>query len=447
MRLILTLSYQRSFYAIKLVGVVLSLIILTVFNTPLGLVVAQTPDPPPQDPPPPATRGYEGASEATKRQLGIYFVGGDKPECNASSLPTGGGATLDGHTLPAASGGTGVEEAIDEQGRVASGGRVTFHGNAALGQEYRDYYITMRWRYATWNWNGTSAPGPEDVAFYAQAPRVLVTNPRTGKSIIAVVLEAGPAPWTGVDTNSNNTPKQGWVNPQDGTPSEYKGRVAGFPPTAIEALGAAQRYGDGSGDDLIYSWASDQTATPGPTGDSASGGGGQNNCSGGGGLGVSADGFVFPLKTTKTAIKTGTRNDAGKVGIWCYQELTNCHHHYDAADIFAPTGTTEVVAARGGTVIDVSAGPARVRIRGDDGKWYYYTHLLAGSVTVNTDDQVDAGDVIGKIGTSADAEGTAPHLHFDISPVENGFYRPGPEDGILIDPQPVLTEVFKALPE
>src|SRR5688572_15854764 len=74
-----------------------------------------------------------------------------------------GTAELDGHKLPAAKGGTGLEEAINEAGQVAStGGKVTFSKFATMGQKYRDYYMTMRWRYVKWNWNGTAVTGPEN---------------------------------------------------------------------------------------------------------------------------------------------------------------------------------------------------------------------------------------------------------------------------------------------
>jgi peptidoglycan LD-endopeptidase LytH len=168
----------------------------------------------------------------------------------------------------------------------------------------------------------------------------------------------------------------------------------------------------------------------------------------GGGLGINSDGFVFPLKTTKQAIYSGSDGPGGNAK-WCYTSRSNCHHsNYNAADIHAPTNTA-VVAARGGTVVPGSlhANPARLRIKGDDGLWYYYTHLLPGSITVNEGDRVEAGQTIGLIGTSGDAEGTAPHLHFDVSSVENGFSRPGVEaTQYLIDSQPALLESFNALP-
>ena len=166
----------------------------------------------------------------------------------------------------------------------------------------------------------------------------------------------------------------------------------------------------------------------------------------GGGIGVGPDGFVFPLKTTKKVIREGSSNERGTL-VWCYTCQDNDHHDYNAADIHAPTGT-EVLAAVSGTVIQVSEGPARLHIQGEDGHWYYYTHLLAGSILFSAGDTVTAGQVIGRIGASADAEGTAPHVHFDIATRNSFFNRPGPEaDAYLVNPQPKLVEAFNNLRE
>jgi hypothetical protein len=218
-----------------------------------------------------------------------------------------------GHKLPAEQGGTGIEDPLSEDGHVifndgSLGAKVAFsnlipQSDPTLSQLYRDYYITMRWNYVKWGWDGfETTTGDEDKEFYSQGnadgtPRkVLVTNPETNKSIVAVVLEAGPAPWTGVlippdsllNGPSGETAEQrsariaqlrAWLNerapdywktPQAGTPEGYNGRVSGLPPTAIAALGATMRMADGSGHDLIYSWAPDQTAQPGPIGGSTS---------------------------------------------------------------------------------------------------------------------------------------------------------------------------------
>ncbi len=176
---------------------------------------------------------------------------------------TGGSSVLQGHKLPATKGGTGLE---------SSGQHGTFSNHASKGQEYVDYYINMRWDYVKWNWDGTSVSTPKTNSGYQwfrKKPRlVLVTNPKTNKSIITAALDSGPAPWTGVDTSPNNSPKQGWKNPQAGTPASYKGRVSGIPEPAFKALGMTsndQKMAGNKGPDLLYAWAPDQNATPGPT--------------------------------------------------------------------------------------------------------------------------------------------------------------------------------------
>ena len=214
---------------------------------------------------------------------------GDAEGSTPSSTSSGSSAgvdELDGYTLPAQSGTTGMEDLINEQGQLVDKAgnlllddkgkiqNVTFSGLAPkLSQEYRDYYITMRWKYVKWNWDGTST-NLDNVqnAWMTKGGKpkiVLVTNPTTGKSIYAAALEAGPAPWVGVDDKKNNSPQQGWINPQDGTPSTYKGLVSGFPPKAHEALGGVvtgySYKKDGSGDQLTYQWAANQDAKPGPT--------------------------------------------------------------------------------------------------------------------------------------------------------------------------------------
>lgn len=181
-----------------------------------------------------------------------------------------GNSELDGFKLPATKGGTGLETAITPAGNLVTGSeKVTFSNHASKGEEYRDYYVTMRWNYTKWNWNGTTS-GVDNKQFnwFKEKPRlVLVTNPETKKSIIAAALEAGPAPWTGIDGGNNNDPKQGWSNPQEGTPLDYKGRVSGFPPKAFKAMGmtSADQRINGKGPDLLYAWAPDQSAKPGPT--------------------------------------------------------------------------------------------------------------------------------------------------------------------------------------
>lgn len=232
--------------------------------------------------------------------------------------PAGGGGagtvatsdTLNGHKLPASVGGTGDESIFPSYALGTP-------ANAAEG----DYYITMRWRYAKWNWDGTSVPGPEDIGFYLNHPRVLVTNPRNHKSIIADALESGPAPWTGTAEGAGNKPAY-WHDPQDGTPSEYDGRVSGFPPKAIQALGASQWMNGTSGDKLEYAWAPDQKATPGPTNLSVDNTGSSNgSCSSTGS--ASNDAIVQTAKQEFSLhlVGTGPLQDGGPV---CKYQGSGC---------------------------------------------------------------------------------------------------------------------------
>jgi murein DD-endopeptidase MepM/ murein hydrolase activator NlpD len=94
-------------------------------------------------------------------------------------------------------------------------------------------------------------------------------------------------------------------------------------------------------------------------------------------------------------------------------------------DLAAKTGT-EVAAAARGTV--VHAGPAGtygnlVTLRHDHGFETRYAHLSA--VEVQVGDVVEAGQDLGKVGTTGYS--TGPHLHFEVR-----------HDGEAIDPAPLL---------
>lgn len=179
-------------------------------------------------------------------------------------------------------------------------------------------------------------------------------------------------------------------------------------------------------------------------------GGAGLNCSGStGGLGVSPDGFVFPQQTTKAAILEGISG-----AVWCHTSQTNCHHDYNAADIFNETGTP-VVASKPGTVAGTrnQAGGAGsyVFIKGDDQFVYYYGHMGVNTVQVGVGDHVNAGDKLGEVGTDADAEGTPRHTHFDILPPEYD-YRVSCSSAEctgypFVNVQPLLIAAFAALPE
>ncbi|PLS81065.1 hypothetical protein CYG49_02935 [Candidatus Saccharibacteria bacterium] len=157
------------------------------------------------------------------------------------------------------------------------------------------------------------------------------------------------------------------------------------------------------------------------------------------------DGKAFPLQTTKSAI-TGN-----KPYPWCHTSQSNCHHDYNAADIMISTGTL-VVAAAPGKVVKINEGrAAHVVILGDDRNVYYYTHMGRGTIKVADNQAVTTGTPLGNIGTKDDAQGTPPHLHFDILPPPYAM-RMGCSGASCTrypfqNVQPLLTTLFQALPE
>jgi LysM repeat protein len=91
-------------------------------------------------------------------------------------------------------------------------------------------------------------------------------------------------------------------------------------------------------------------------------------------------------------------------------------------DLFAPRGTP-IRAPVAGVVEPVTGtiGGYQFRLRGDDGYVYIGTHMDAFGAT----GRVRAGDVIGTVGSTGNATGTAPHLHFEIHD-RNGVFNPFP---------------------
>jgi murein DD-endopeptidase MepM/ murein hydrolase activator NlpD len=112
---------------------------------------------------------------------------------------------------------------------------------------------------------------------------------------------------------------------------------------------------------------------------------------------------------------------------------TGWHH---GEDIFAALGTP-LLAVADGTVFSVGwndVGGYRLWLRDRQGNQFYYAHLSAFSPLAVNGAQVKAGDVLGFMGNSGDAQGTPYHLHFEIHPVQllyKGY------DGV-ISPYPIL---------
>jgi murein DD-endopeptidase MepM/ murein hydrolase activator NlpD len=122
----------------------------------------------------------------------------------------------------------------------------------------------------------------------------------------------------------------------------------------------------------------------------------------------SGGGYVFPVYGPVSFGDTFGAPRSDVVGGW---------HHGE--DLFAPLGTP-LLAVADGTIFSVGwneIGGWRLWLRDRRGNQFYYAHLSAYSPLAVNGRAVRAGDVIGFMGRSGDAEFSPPHLHFEIHPV------------------------------
>lgn len=122
----------------------------------------------------------------------------------------------------------------------------------------------------------------------------------------------------------------------------------------------------------------------------------------------------------------------------CNYTYVKSHHDYPATDILTKAGC-KFVAPTNGVVNEVNRidswsgktnlgldrGGLYVSIIGDDGVRYYGSHLRSIPKSIEPGVVVAAGRVLGAIGATGSARGTAPHVHFGISwptSVESGAW-------------------------
>jgi Peptidase family M23 len=140
---------------------------------------------------------------------------------------------------------------------------------------------------------------------------------------------------------------------------------------------------------------------------------------------LTAGGYVFPVFGQVSFVDTFGAFRGDVPGNW---------HHGD--DIFAPLGAP-ILAAAEGTVFSVGwndVGGNRLWLRDGQGNEFYYAHLSAYSPAAVNGNHVKAGEVLGFVGNTGDAQGTPYHLHFEVHPV--AFLSLG-YDG-AVDPTPYL---------
>lgn len=90
---------------------------------------------------------------------------------------------------------------------------------------------------------------------------------------------------------------------------------------------------------------------------------------------------------------------------------------HEAIDIMAPAGTA-VIAAAPGTIEKLfasDAGGNTIYVRsGDRRTIFYYAHLQSYAPGLAEGQAVRAGQVLGAVGSSGNADPAAPHLHFEV---------------------------------
>ena len=112
----------------------------------------------------------------------------------------------------------------------------------------------------------------------------------------------------------------------------------------------------------------------------------------------------------------------------CEVNYAKAHHDYAATDILAKAGCKFVAPINGvvdevnrsdnwsgKTNLGIDRGGLYVSIIGEDGVRYYGSHLRSIPASIQPGVVVKAGRLLGGIGASGSARGTAPHLHFGIS--------------------------------
>jgi murein DD-endopeptidase MepM/ murein hydrolase activator NlpD len=104
---------------------------------------------------------------------------------------------------------------------------------------------------------------------------------------------------------------------------------------------------------------------------------------------------------------------------------------HEGQDIFAPKGTP-ILSATKGFVYNIgenNLGGQTVSVIGAGGRVYYYAHLDKYAPGLQIGDRVNTHTVLGYVGTTGNAQGTPPHLHFGI------YTSSG-----AINPLPLLTD-------
>ncbi len=123
-------------------------------------------------------------------------------------------------------------------------------------------------------------------------------------------------------------------------------------------------------------------------------------------------GLILPQKFSMP-VDGATTADYNKQSFWYYPWGKSGTHK--GVDIFAKEGTA-VRSATSGLVVfcgQINMGGNVVLVLGPKWRLHYYAHLK--EIKTSLFSWVDSGKVIGTVGTTGNAAGKTPHLHYSIT--------------------------------
>lgn len=97
--------------------------------------------------------------------------------------------------------------------------------------------------------------------------------------------------------------------------------------------------------------------------------------------------------------------------------------HHQGTDLLAPYGSPVYAITAG--IVDTTAsssGGISLYLRAANGDRYFYAHNSAN--LANSGERVQAGELIARVGTSGNAQGGPPHVHFERQPAGGGAVNP-----------------------
>lgn len=137
-------------------------------------------------------------------------------------------------------------------------------------------------------------------------------------------------------------------------------------------------------------------------------------------LTILASGFLIP-ENFHMPVNGAHQNDYNQKSFWYYPWGKSGTHK--GVDIFAKEGTS-IFATTSGVVIYkgvMGRGGNVIIVLGPKWRLHYYAHLQ--DFTTILFDFVSAGEQIGTVGTTGNAKGKPPHLHYSIMSFLPYFWR------------------------